>query len=233
MDRARSESSNLNQAPTMTNEIAIRTLLPADSPEALILAHQEPSLDVCRRAGVQWRGEGVGLGTYTLEDCERLTTLPGTQHGDDAARVGAWQLVRAAYAECGRAAPPAPMRELRSATGPREAPQSAASQARGVTLTIKGRPAGGATRASWEGRTPEAPSMHIEDYHLTTPIPPAAWARAGLGGNPEPTLATCDVDQLAALAGIRPIPGDTPQGRAFVQRAGWCLRELTADRRTA
>lgn len=217
----------------MTNETPIRTLLPTDSPEALIIAYQEVSADACRRAGVQWRGEGAGLGTYTLEDCERLTTLTPTQHGDDAARMGAWQLVRAAYAECGREAPPSPVRELRTATGPREAAHTGASQARGVTLTIKGKPVGAASQRPWEGRVPEAPSMDIEDYHLTTPIPPAAWARAGLDGEPEPTLATCDVVQLAALAGIRPIEGDTPQGRAFVQRAGWCLRELTPDRRTA
>lgn len=217
----------------MTTETPIRTLIPTDSPEALIIAHQEPSADACRRAGVQWRGEGAGLGTYSLEECERLTTLSGSLHGDDAARMGAWQLVRAAYAECGREAPPAPVRVLSGATGPREATGSAAGQARGVTLTIKGKPALAPTQRPWEGRMPEAQSMDIEDYHTSTPIPPAAWQRAGLDGEPEPTLGTCDVDQLAALAGIRPIAGDTPQGRAFVQRAGWCLRMLAPERRTA
>lgn len=207
----------------MSNAQPILNLLPTDSPEALILAHQQVSADACRRAGVTWRGEGVGLGSYTLKECETLTTLTGALHGDDAARMGAWQLVRAAYHECGRKAPPA----LARASGAREAPRGAMPASDGrpreVMLTSKGKPAVPVARHAWEGRTQEAPSLSLPDYMLATAIPTRAWEVAELAGPVPATLAGCNGVQLAALAGIR---AQTPEGRAFVTRAQWCQRHL-------
>ena len=207
----------------MQNADPILSLLPPDSPEALILAYQEPAADACRRAGVAWRGEGVGLGSYTLEECETLTTLPGALHGDDAARMGAWQLVRAAYHECGREAPPT----LARAPGKRETPRDAApvptGRPQGVTLTVKGKPALPTSRPAGDGRTVEAPSQSLPDYMLGTQIPARAWEVAELPGRAPATLAGCDPVQLAALAGIR---AQTPEGRTFVARAQWCQRHL-------
>lgn len=201
----------------------IRSLIPSDSPEAMIVAHQEPSADACRRAGVVWRGEGIGLGAYSLEDCERLTTLPASQHGDMAVRMGAWQLVRAAYAESGRVAPPLPSSPSRSRVGASE-PVKAAG-VRGPILTIGGKPVG-MHKPKFEGEIVKADSTHISDVVADTPINPIGWAKAGLDGPIPATLADCTPHQLAALAGLH---ADTPAGRAFVTRAQWCLRALVPE----
>ncbi len=66
----------------------------------------------------------------------------------------------------------------------------------------------------------------IADHLAQTVIQPIAWQRAGLPGDPRPTLAGCTLGELLALMTIPVSPaGTTPEGLAFRAAArslhGW------------
>lgn len=57
-------------------------------------------------------------------------------------------------------------------------------------------------------------------------IPPAAWRRAGLAGEPRATLGQCDPVELAALATFAPHRDDTPAAQRFRSQAAGMLEAL-------
>lgn len=223
-------SPKRNWTQMMTQSII--DIIPPGGIEAFILAHREPTADVCRRAGIAWRGEGVPMGRYTLPEVEALMTFTGNQHGDEMTRMSAWQLVRAACHALGRPVPPVPNpaaeaarqagSPLYAAVDPSGAPAVPSGASVGPRLTIGGKAPRGAT---WERLGPDTPveTMTLPAYMATTPVPAIAWEIARLEGAPLATLGDCRPDQLAALAGIQ---AETPAGKAFVQRARWCLDAL-------